>query len=372
MNHDIPQIDDSQMLNKDRLSEILITLYEWGIDDVLLQDGEVIGVQRYGNLISVGKRPLVLDEIEAVLNEMHMTSSAGMLRKGSDHDFAFAVKKDRNTSYRFRVNATASLGLHGSPVGVDITMRQIPSVPPDMEALGFDERLAEALFPRTGIVIMGGATGSGKTTSIAAIMKKILTSSDPKRVLSYESPVEYDLRNIANRTGRISQVEVYQNLPDYAKATSNALRRHPDVIYLGEARDAETIKGAIDNAETGHAAYTTVHVNSASETFSRMIGVFSPQDRSRALSGLIGSTRVLIYQTLVQTVDGRRAAAREYLIMTDALREELYATPEDQVTRVMKRMVQDHGCPLIESVRRLYEAGKVSRETFGRYQMEVS
>lgn len=365
------RVNDEHPFTLDRWKRALIDLYEWGVDDVLLQDGEILAVQRHGRIIDVGTRPLDLESVENILNGMHKVSSSATLQKGEDHDFTFPVRKDRDTTYRFRVNATAAMGLFSNPVGIDVTMRSIAQIPPTLEDLVVPEDLKKALFPRTGVVIVGGATGSGKTTLLGAVVRAILTHPNGRRVLTYESPIEFDYRGIPNRTGRIAQSDVYVMLRDYAHATSNSLRRHPDDIVLGEARDAETIQGAVHNAETGHTVYTTVHVNSVGEMLSRMAGVFSVNERSRALSGLIGSSRVLIYQELLPTVDGKRCAAREYLVMTDEIRKVLYETREDEITRVVTDLVWSKGRPLIADVRDHFAQGRLDRTTLDRYEAEV-
>jgi len=366
-----PLIDDSHPLDLQKLKDALLQLYEWGVDDILIQDQEKMAVQRHGRIIDVGNRPLELDTVQALLNEMHKATSSATLQQGIDHNFPLAVEKDRKTTYRFRVNASASMGMYSNPLGCDITMRSIAQLPPDLADLGVQDELKEALFPRTGIVIVGGATGSGKSTTMGAIIKDILREEEGKRLLTYESPIEFDFRAIPGRTGRIAQSDVYVHLKDYAHATSNALRRHPDVIILGEARDSETISGAIHNSETGHTVYTTVHVNSVPEMFTRMIGVFPANETMRALSGLIGSTRVLMYQALLPTIDGGRCAIREWLVLTDEMRKDLYSIPADQITAVMTELLHTHGRPLIKDVREHYQSGRLSQAIYDRMEAEV-
>lgn len=367
-----PVINDAHPFDIRKLNAALLSLYEWGVDDILIQDQEVLAVQRLGEIVPVGNRPLELDTVQNLLNQMHKQTSSATLQQGQDHNFTLPVERDRRTTYRFRVNASASMGMYSNPIGCDITMRSIAQIPPELDKLGVDDALKEALFPRTGIVIIGGATGSGKTTTMGAVIRVILTSDSGKRVLTYESPIEFDYRSIPGRTGRIAQSDVYVHLRDYAHATSNALRRHPDVIVLGEARDAETIEGAIHNSETGHTVYTTVHVNSVAEMFTRMIGVFPANERMRALSGLIGSTRVLMYQALMPTVDGGRCAVREYLVLTDDMRRDLYSVSDDQITAVMTSLLHEHGRPLIRDVRDHYQAGRISRTLYERMEAEVA
>ncbi|WP_084206868.1 type IV pilus twitching motility protein PilT [Marinobacter lutaoensis] len=366
----IPKINDDHPLTLEKLDQALIQLYEWGVDDILLQDGEMLAVKRHGRIVTVGRRPLDVESIELILNRMYKQSAAATLQKADDHNFTYTVRKDRYTTYRFRVNATASMGLHGSPVGIDITMRTIAQVPPSLEDLKVPSDLIERLFPRTGIVIVGGATGSGKSTLIGAVVKRILTAPEGRRVLTYESPIEFDYRAIPGRTGRIAQSDVYVMLKDYAHATANSLRRHPDDIILGEARDAETIAGAIHNAETGHRVYTTVHVNSVAEMLSRMVGVFPFQEQARATAGLIGAAQVLIYQELIPTVDGKRAAIREYLALNNDMRRQLYETKGEHITAVMSDFVQQYGRPLMRDVDDLYEAGRIDQGLYDRYKAE--
>src|SRR5690554_5358402 len=229
---DVPYIDDSHPFDVRKFNAALITLYEWGIDDVILQDSEILAVQRHGRLYDVGCRPLELDSVQEILNAIHKATSAATLQQGDDHNFTYPVRKDRTTTYRFRVNATATMGKNSNPLGIDVTMRSIAQIPPTLEQLGVPESLTQHLFPRTGIVIIGGATGSGKSTLMGAVNRRILTQPDGKRVLNYEIPIEFDFRAIPGRTGRIDQSDAYSNLKNYAHASSNALRRHPDVIIL--------------------------------------------------------------------------------------------------------------------------------------------
>lgn len=366
-----PAIEDAPPLTERKLHTILITLYEWGIDDVLIQDGEAIAVKSKGRLIEVGNRPLEMNELEDLVNSVHQSTTMANLMQAVDPDFALAVPKSRGVTYRFRVNITSAMGIHSSPVGIDITMRAIDQIPPSMDKLGVPDDLAQALFIDSGIVIVGGETGSGKTTQLGAIIRSILTDeNDPKRIVSYESPIEFDFRAIPNRTGRIAQSDPHEHIKGYPRAGANALRRNPDIILLGEARDAETIDGAIGNAETGHAVYTTAHVNSVAETISRMIGVYPAAERFRAMSALISSTRTLLYQELLPTVDGGRVAAREYLVLNDDIRNELYSVSEGELTQKMKELLWRHGHPLIRDIERHYADGKISRNLYERYQAE--
>ena len=366
-------IDDSHPLTEEKLDKLLATLYQWGIEDVLFQDGEEIAVKRFGVLIPVGSRPLDINTVSDLLNVMRNNqAAAASLQQGKDDNFTYTLKFDRRTTYRFRVNATQALGKNSSPIGIDITMRSIAQVPPELDKLDIQDNLRKKLFPRNGIVIVGGETGSGKTTLLGAILREMLTSTPGIRAVCYESPIEFDLRQIPNRTGRIAQSNVYFDLADYAHAASNALRRNPDVIVLGEARDYETIRGAIANADTDHLVYATVHVKDVATMITRMINQFPAEEKMQAYTGLISSTKLMIYQKLLPKKGGGRVAIREWLYITESIRTKLYQTNPDDLPMVMKSLIKEFGLPLIKDVERVYESGQIEDELYNKYKFELA
>ena len=208
---------------------------------------------------------------------------------------------------------------------MQVTLRVIPSSPPYLKDMDLDPNLQKALVPTQGIVIVAGATGSGKSTLLAGIMLELLENENGK-ILSYESPIEFVYDSVASERALMSQSEIPLHLPDFPRAVRNALRRKPEYILVGEARDKETISAVIDAALTGHTVYTTVHSNGVADTIRRMVASFPQDERYGRTVDLISMVRAIVWQMLVPTEDGGRYPVREWLIFSPEVREKLFNT----------------------------------------------
>ena len=233
-------------------------------------------------------------------------------------DFAYAVPG----LARFRVNGFRQRGV------VSIVMRAIPfgiktieelQLPPVIQALAEEER---------GIVLVTGTTGSGKSTTLAAMVDHI-NSTRPRHVVTIEDPIEFlhvDKRSIIN------QREIGQDTLDFKSALRRVLRQDPDVILIGEMRDEETVQTALSAAETGHLVFSTVHTVDATETVNRMIEFFPPHMHNQVRSMLAGTLKGVISQRLVPSASGGRVAACEILRMTGRVRDMIMDS--DQTGRI--------------------------------------
>ena len=240
---------------------------------------------------------------------------------GTDLDTQYETRLDRHNRHRFRVNATGCL-IDGS-FGIQVTLRVIPSSPPYLKDMKLDLNLQKALMPTQGIVIVAGATGSGKSTLLAAIMRELLENENGK-ILTYESPIEFVYDSVDSEAALISQSEIPLHLPDFPRAIRNALRRKPEYILVGEARDKETISSVIDAALTGHTVYTTVHSNGVADTIRRMVASFPQDERYGRTVDLISMVRAIIWQMLVPTEDGERYPVQEWLMFSPEVRDKLF------------------------------------------------
>jgi defect-in-organelle-trafficking protein DotB len=213
----------------------------------------------------------------------------------------------------------------------------------------------------TGMLLLTGATGSGKTTALAAVMHDTLVKKKIN-VISYESPVEFDFYAIPNRVAIISQTDLPANLPDYPSAVRNSLRRAPGLAYIGEARDVATIMGCVNEVRTGHAVMSTAHTPSVAGTMDRLVAMFPPEDRRSAMIALIDSLRVLINQQLVRSTDGRRVALREWIIFTPDLKTQMFDLTIEQITPFLNKYMisnNENARSRIVSAERLYQDGKI-------------
>jgi twitching motility protein PilT len=235
-------------------------------------------------------------------------SALQKLKEQGSCDISYSLPKVS----RFRVNIFTQRG------SCAIVMRVIPSSVPDFAALHLPEQLGEAAGLRNGIVLVTGPTGSGKSSTLAAILNKI-NEEKAYHVITIEDPIEF---LHSHKRATIHQRELHSDTPSFAMALRAALRQAPKVILVGEMRDRETIEVALEAAETGHLVFSTLHTTDASKTIERIIGAFALSDQDAIRNRLAKAFRFIISQRLVPKRDGSgRVAAFEILKSTVRTRE---------------------------------------------------
>lgn len=359
------------------LNQMLGFVLENGADDLLLLAGYPWSVIWSDEVKILGKRQLYVEELEQLLVEMTGNPNAHIdIGRANDIDFTYSLRTIRGRSVRFRCNATACLGPNGQR-GIEVVMRPTGKVPPTLQELGVPAYIRDAALPKSGIVLICGPTGSGKTTLMDSMMRAQATHPQGRHILTYYAPIENDLNIIPGRTGLIAQTEIGKpgygaHLGSFAAATRNSLRRHPMVIAYGEARDQETIEGAVLSAMTGHATYTTTHTSNVHMAISRMADAFSGADRVRVTNGLIDNSRLIVHQRLVRRPSGiGRAPVRSALVLTQDIRSELLRTNIDNVPAAMFEAVRSHGIGLLEDAVAQYEAGEIHEDELAAIESEM-
>ena len=263
-------------------------------------------------------------------------------------DFSFEVPGVA----RFRVNA------FNHARGAGAVFRTIPSDVLSMEALGLGEVFERlAMLPR-GLVLVTGPTGSGKSTTLAAMIDYV-NNHRYEHILTIEDPVEFVH---TSKRCLINQREVHRDTHSFADALRSALREDPDVILVGELRDLETIRLALTAAETGHLVFGTLHTTSAAKTIDRIVDVFPGEEKSMVRSMLSESLQAVVSQTLLKREGGGRVAAHEILIATSAIRNLIR---EDKIAQIYSAMQTSGGLgmqTLDASLKQLVKEGLVSRE----------
>jgi defect-in-organelle-trafficking protein DotB len=300
------------------LDDLLLFCVRNEASDITLQTGDQVVADIHGRLRRVTDHKLSHSEVAGLLNAIYGANGTAQILSGKDLDTHYEIKPSRGERYRFRVNGT---GCHvEGHEGIQITMRTIPIDPPFLKDMDLPPKLVEGLIPDQGIVIVAGSTGSGKSTLLAAIMREILETQSGK-VLTYEAPIEFVYDNVPQPHTLMAQHEIPANLPNFPSAVRNALRRKPNYILVGEARDKETIAAVIDAALTGHVVYTTVHSNGVADTLRRMIAAFPADERHGRAVDLIELIRAIIWQRLLPSTDGKRVPLREWLVFDDDVRD---------------------------------------------------
>jgi len=269
-----------------------------GLPPMLRVDGTLIPVQGADILSDEGVETLIF----AILDE----DQKQILLKDKEFDFSFAFGE----LGRFRVNAFHERG------NLAAALRLIPNEILTIEQLGLPPIVSKfADYPR-GLVLVTGPTGSGKSTTLAAMIHKI-NMERATHIITIEDPIEYTHRS---KRSVIVQREVHYDTYSFSAALRSALREDPDVVLIGEMRDLETIASAITIAETGHLVFATLHTNSAAQSIDRMIDVFPPHQQPQIRSQLSNILAAICSQRLIPQIGGGRIAAAEILVATPAVR----------------------------------------------------
>lgn len=345
------------------IDDLLIYGHHLQASDITIQTGSPIIAEVYGQLHQITRKELSNAEVGDLLNAIYGPNGTTQIMRGNDLDTHYEVRPNRNERYRHRVNGT---GIHvDGHEGIQITIRTIPSAPPSLSSLELPQDIIDAIAPQEGVVYITGATGSGKSTLLAAIIKELAEQqSSHRKILTYEAPIEFVYDSLKTPSAIVSQSEIPRHLPTFAAGVRNALRRKPHAILVGEARDPETISAVLEAALTGHPVYTTLHANGVAETIRRLVGSFPREERIGRTIDIIETMRLIIWQRLVPSIDGKRVALREYLVFSESLRDELLDSDPEQITATTRRLLEQYGQPMQVDVEKKYQQGLISDRTY--------
>lgn len=331
--------------------------------DITIQTNEYVFAEVYGVLMRLTNRKLSNTELGDLINAIYGPNATTQLLSGKDIDTHYEFRPNRGVRYRYRVNATACL-VDGHDA-IQITLRTIPTTPPQLDVMGLPASVMEAIAPQEGIVFITGATGSGKSTLMASIIRHLIEKEDSNRkVLTYEAPIEFVYDEIETTSSIVSQSEIPRHLPSFASGVRNALRRKPRLIMVGECRDAETISAALEAALTGHPVYTTLHTSGVAETMRRLVTSFPTEERLGRTIDILETIRLCIWQKLVPTVDGKRVALREYLVFDEAVRDILLEADPNDVTSTTRKLVRDRGHLMTVDAKEKFTQGIISERVY--------
>jgi len=288
------------------ITDLLVFVQKNKASDLHLSAGSPPILRLNGDMVPYKGDPLSADDVKNMLYSIMTEQQRAEYERDFDIDFAISF----GNNLRFRVNAFNTLN------GAAAVLRNIPSRIMSLEELGAPEILKKLCGLHKGLVLVTGPTGSGKSTTLAAMINHI-NVNDAKHIITIEDPVEFVH---SSKKSLINQREVGKNTKSFARALKSALREDPDVVLVGELRDMETIQLALTAAETGHLVMGTLHTNSAPKTIDRIIDVFPAGEKEMVRAMLSISLEAVITQTLLKNKEGGRVAAHEIMLGTPAIR----------------------------------------------------
>ncbi|MGB4107550.1 MAG: ATPase, T2SS/T4P/T4SS family [Alphaproteobacteria bacterium] len=355
--------DEPPRFGEDMVDPFLLWCVKQGASDITIQSDRQPYNEIHGHLYPATVRKVDAADMAVFLTRIYGPEALARLASGKDLDISYEIRPDRYTRIRFRVNITAILSKGRD--AAQITMRVLPSEPPTMKDLKIEREIIDAWAPRQGIVIVTGPTGSGKTTLLAAGNRLLLERPQGcGKMLTYESPIEYVYDAINSPRSLVSQSEIPRHLPSFSAGIRNSLRRKPEIILVGEARDRETINAAIEAAQTGHAVYTTTHTLGVANTVQRMLSTYEMNEREERAVALMETLRLIVTQALVPRVQGGRIGVREWMKFPEEVREKLMDMHFTKWPPEIQRMINQYGRTMQRSAEIVFEAGSIDRRHY--------
>jgi twitching motility protein PilT len=331
------------------MEQLVREAYDKGFSDIHLGVGEVPRFRDRGELYP-STHP-VTDEamFDAWLEEILTPAQIDQFRSSMEYDGA--------TQYegmaRVRINIFVALK------GPAMVLRLIPLKILTVEQLGLPPVFQDLCHYHKGLILVTGPTGSGKSTTMAAMVDYI-NSEMPKHIISIEDPIEFVH---SSRKAMIRQREVGIHTQKFDNALKASLREDPDIILIGEMRDRETVNTALKAAQTGHLVFGTLHTNSAVKTIERILNLYNPEEQGPMRMQVAESLVAVIAQSLVRTTDGKRAAIHEIMINTDAIKDYILQGKVEEIEAIIPQCTYDGMCTMNQCLYELYEAGRIDEET---------
>jgi len=319
-----------------------------GSSDIHLEEGSPIAIRVNSDIRILDNilRPVDMDRL---LSEIVGPEKIEQFNKTNDLDTSIGLEG----LSRIRINAYVANEKRC------LTLRILPDNLPKWQDLGLPEPFIDLTSKHRGLVLCTGPTGSGKSTTLAAFINCIL-ETQKRHILTIEDPIEFEFTHSNNSI--IHQREVKRDTQSFASALRAALREDPDVIYIGEMRDLETIQLAITAAETGHLVLGTLHTSSAAKTVERIVDVFPAEQQEQARLQVSTSLLGIMSQTLCKNTDGKRSLAYELLINTPAIGNLIRERKVSQIYSQLQTGSKEGMNTLEQCLLKLVEAGKISRQ----------
>jgi twitching motility protein PilU len=330
------------------LKEFLGVMVERNASDIYFTIASPPMYRIQGIVQPIGEHVFTHEELEALAKSFMNERQWQQFNEHMEMNLALSYQK----LSRFRVNVFRQRG------AVGIVIRRIRTEIETLDELGLPQILKDIAMTKRGLVLVVGATGSGKSTSLAGMIDH-RNANAPGHIISVEDPIEFIH---PHKKSIVNQRELGFDTDSYADALKNAMRQAPDVILIGEIRDSDTMEAAITFADTGHLCLATLHSTNANQSFERILNFFPEPRHPQVLMQLSLNLRTIISQRLVPGVDGKRVAAIEILMDTPRIKELIKRGQMDVVKEAMEQGVQE-GCQTFDhALLMLYKEGKISLE----------
>ena len=330
------------------ITPLLKLMSEKQASDLFFSANAPINIKINGIAMAINQQALDADTVKKIVYEVMSPEQIQAFEANLEMNFSFHVPEVGN----FRVSVFRQRG------DVAMVIRYIKSTMPTVEELKLPLVLNDLIMEKRGLILVVGSTGSGKSTTLAAMIEHRNTHRTG-HILTVEDPIEFVFRH---NKSIVNQREVGMDTLSYTNALTNAMREAPDVLMIGEIRDRDTLKHALIYAQTGHLCLSTLHANNSYHALNRIINFFPYEFRASLLSDLAISLKCVISQRLVRTVDGKLTPAVEVLMNTRHIAELVRDGQLDQIKEAMEQSLSPGSQTFEQALCRLWKAGLVSRD----------
>jgi len=344
---------------KQKLNNLLLTTAQQNASDLHLAVGRRPTLRIDSVLIPLSKEPLLTPETaDNLIFSLLTPEQKDIFLREKEIDFSYSFEDKA----RFRINIFYQRGFAAA------ALRLIPAQIKSIEELNLPPVLYDFARLSQGFVLLVGPAGHGKSTTLAAILDEI-NHKKTDHIITVEDPIEYIF---TQDKCIISQREVKSDTTDFHKALRSLLRQDPDVIMIGEMRDAESIATAMTAAETGHLVFSTLHTNSASQTIDRIIDSFPAEQQNQIASQLAAVLVGVISERLIPRIEGGRIPACEIMITNPAIRNLIRERKTYQIDLVIETSIQEGMMTLNRSLANLVKKKEISLENAELYSLNPS
>ena len=330
------------------INDILEKMVEQDASDLHLTVGAPPRIRINGKLIDFTNEKLLPPDIKKLLKDYINKERKDNLENGQEIDFSIGI----SGISRFRVNIFKQRG------NLVATFRRLPYEVPNINSLGLPDTVINLTKAKKGLILITGGTGSGKSTTLAALIQKISNSYN-NHIITIEDPIEY-LYN--HSKSLVNQREVGTDTKNYYTALKSVLRQDPDVVAIGELRDVESMAAAITIAETGHLVLGTLHTNNASGTITRLVDAFPPEKQNIIRTNLSMSLLAILSQQLIPNLHNSRSLALEILINTPSIKALIRENNIHQLDNYILSGSKDGMIKMDDSILELFKENQISKE----------
>ena len=337
----------------------LKTAVDQGASDEHINVGQIPCLRINGEIKKTNLPPLSKSDIDNAILEIAPVAIKDTILTRCDVDFMYEIP---NVS-RFRVNYNRQLGNPG------LVIRNITYEIPDLKELSLPDILHSIINYQNGIILVTGPTGSGKSTTLASLIDKI-NNDNAKHIITVEDPIEYVFNS---KKSVVSQRQVGVDTADFLDGVKYALRQDPDVIFIGEIRDKETMEAALKASETGHLVFSTLHTNDAVQTINRIVNMFEESNRDLIRKQIAETLRATIAQKLVYSHEfDKRFPACEIMVVTSTIKDYIAKDNTEEIYNLLRENNIDNMISMNTSLARLVEKGCISQEEALEHSNDVN